>query len=122
MIYESSPMTLHSYQIRCFCDRRRVGWIGFATSALLCVMSLAEPAVAAEPGLIGHWKLQGDCRDYSGNENNGVNHGVDLENGKFDGIQSFIEVPASDSLKLGKGDFSVATWIHTEKELDDIVG
>jgi hypothetical protein len=76
----------------------------------------------AEPGLVGHWKLQGDCRDSSGQGNHGINHGVDLNSGAFDGEQAYIEVPASDSLKLGKGDFAFSAWIHTEKELDDIVG
>src|SRR6476661_3915975 len=79
-------------------------------------------ALGAEPGLVGHWKLRGDCRDSSGYGNDGVNHGVDLEHGGFDGVQSFIEVPASESLKVGKGDFAVCAWIYTEKELDDIVG
>ena len=76
----------------------------------------------AESGLVGHWKLRGDCRDSSGQGNHGVNHGVDLVNGAFDGEQAYIEVPASDSLQLGKGDFAICAWIYTEKELDDIVG
>ena len=60
-------------------------------------------ANCAEPGLVGHWKLQGDCRDSSGHGNDGVNHGVDLDRGGFDGAQAYIEIPSSDSLKLGKG-------------------
>jgi hypothetical protein len=79
-------------------------------------------AAAAESGLIGHWKLQGDCRDYSGNGNDGVNHGVELNSGAFDGEHAYIEVPASKSLKLGTGDFSICARIYTEKQLDDIVG
>ena len=79
-------------------------------------------ALGSEPGLVGHWKLHGDCRDSSGHGNNGVNHGVDLDHGAFDGEQAYIEVPASESLKLGKGDFAICAWINTEKELDDIVG
>jgi Concanavalin A-like lectin/glucanases superfamily len=79
-------------------------------------------AGAAEPGLIGHWKLRGDCRDYSGHDNHGINHGVDLEHGAFDGTKAYIEVPASDSLILGKADFAICAWVDTEKELDDIVG
>src|SRR5436190_975879 len=79
-------------------------------------------AICAEPGLVGLWKLKGDCRDYSGQGNHGVNHSVDLEHGAFDGAKSFIEVPASDSLKLGKGDFAICAWVNAEKELDDIVG
>src|SRR6187401_2031389 len=56
-----------------------------------------------EPGLVGYWKLDGDCRDYSGHGNHGVNHGVNLDGGIFDGVRSYIEVPrqTNDSLKLG---------------------
>ncbi len=74
------------------------------------------------PGLIGYWKLQGDCRDYSGQGNHGVNHGVNLDSGTFDGISAYIEVPGGRSLKLGTGDFSLSVWIHTETDLDDVVG
>ena len=57
-------------------------------------------------GLVGHWKLQGDCRDYSGKGNHGVNHGVKLEDGTFDGVSGYIEVPNHPSLDLGSGDFA----------------
>ena len=82
----------------------------------------AADSETAEPGLVGYWKLQGDCRDYSGTGNHGVNHGVDLAQGKFDGISAYIEVPGSPSLKLGTGDFSISAWIHTEQNLDDVIG
>jgi hypothetical protein len=41
----------------------------------------AANATRLEAGLVGHWKLRVDCRDYSGHANHGVNHGVVLENG-----------------------------------------
>ena len=78
-----------------------------------------------EPGLLGHWKLAGDCRDYSGRENHGVNHGADLadpQGATFDGVDDYIEVPAAESLALGRKDFSFAVWIHTAVELDDVLG
>jgi Concanavalin A-like lectin/glucanases superfamily len=93
------------------------------TALLLALACLCQTAAnCAETGLVGHWTLQGDCRDSSGQENHGVNHGVGLDRGAFDGEQAYIEVPASESLKLGKGDFAFSAWVHTEKELDDIVG
>lgn len=79
-------------------------------------------AASAESGLIGHWKLRGDCQDYSGLGNHGVNHGVDLATGSFDGSSAYIEVPNSDSLRLGTKDFTFCAWIDTPEELDDIVG
>ena len=96
----------------------------YRSSAILAalIVMCSAGAFAAEPGLVGHWKLQGDCRDYSGHGNHGVNHGADLNRGAFDGTHAYIEVPASDSLKLGTGDFTICARIYTEKQLDDIVG
>jgi hypothetical protein len=75
-----------------------------------------------EKGLVGYWKLQGDCRDYSGQGHDGVNHGVNLRNGEFNGTNAYIEVPSSAALKFGTGDFTLCAWIYTKKDLDDVVG
>src|SRR5262245_14660679 len=75
-----------------------------------------------EVGLVGHWKLQSDCRDYSGRGNHGVNHGVGLKNGAFDGVGAYIEVPVHPSLNLGTGDFTVCARIYTEREVNDVLG
>ena len=76
-------------------------------------------------GLIGHWKLSGDCQDHSGAGNHGQNHGADLaakDGAAFDGRSAFIEVKDSPSLRLGAGDFSVSVCAHTDRDLDDIPG
>lgn len=75
-----------------------------------------------EAGLVGHWKLQGDCRDHSGHGNDGVNHGVGLADGTFDGVGAYIEVPNHSSLNFGTSDFTIAARIHTEAEVNDILG
>ena len=73
--------------------------------------------------LVGHWKLIGDAKDHSGNGNDAKNHGVELKaSGLFNGRSSFLEVPAKATWKLGKSDFSVAAWVHTERDLDDVPG
>src|SRR5262245_32803492 len=77
---------------------------------------------AIDRGLVGHWKLRGDCRDYTGLGNHGENHGVDLASSTFDGIRAHIEVPASDTLKFGTGNFTVCARIQTEQNLTDVVG
>jgi hypothetical protein len=82
----------------------------------------ARPVFGQDPALVGHWKLRGDCQDHSGKGNHGVNHGVKLDDGTFDGVGAYIEVPSSASLKLGSGDFALSAWVHTEKEINDIVG
>ncbi len=102
-----------------------------ALSMGLAIISLAV-AGAAPPGLVGHWKLAGDAQDHSPQANHGKAHGVDLQatgpNGQagtaaaFDGRQSHIEVPNSQSLQLGKQEFTIAVQVHTEEELDDALG
>ena len=81
-----------------------------------------EDPTSVDDALAGYWKLQGDCRDYSGKGNHGINHGVNLKTGAFNGRGSYVEVPSAASLDLGKGDFSVCAWVYTEKDLDDVVG
>jgi hypothetical protein len=73
-------------------------------------------------GLIGWWKLNGDCRDHSGHGHHGQNHGVNLKTGRFDGRRAYIEVPHHEALSLGKDDFTICAWVSTEKQLDDVLG
>jgi hypothetical protein len=79
-------------------------------------------AQADDVGLVGYWKLQGDCQDYSGQKNHGRNHGVDLEAGTFDGRGAYIEVPDAKSLGFDGNDFTVAAEVHTAADLTDFFG
>lgn len=76
----------------------------------------AAGLMAAEDGLVGHWRLLDDCRDYSGLENHGRNLGVDLATGSFNGQGASIEVPSSLSLQRGTGDFTIALAIKTSSD------
>ncbi len=91
-----------------------------------------DPAASPEAGLIGHWPLAGDCRDASGHGNHGIQHGVDLSAGDpeggrgiaaaFDGRDDYIEVKPGAALKLGTRDFTLSAWVHTQHQLDDVLG
>lgn len=82
--------------------------------------------------LVGHWRLGSDFKDVSGQGNQGINHGAELTTAerfgkpggaaRFDGRNQFIEVPDSDSLRLGSDDFSIAVWVNTDKLVDDTLG
>jgi len=88
-------------------------------------MTGQQDAPETGTGLIAHWKLEGDCKDLSGNGLDGVNHGVDLTahgGARFDGRGSHIEVPDSPYLHLGDRDFSIVCRVHTAEELDDVLG
>ncbi|NUQ61534.1 MAG: LamG domain-containing protein [Pirellulales bacterium] len=92
--------------------------------AILGVLLLSSTGWA-ESGLVGHWRLQGDCRDSSGRGNHGANHGATLDprdGAEFNGVDSRIEVPHSAALDLGHGPFSIAVWACTESILDDTPG
>lgn len=89
---------------------------------LLLTGWLPAATKCAEPALVGYWKLHGDCRDYSGQGNHGINHGVNLDDGAFDGKSTYIEVPPSATLQLGNEDFAFCAWLYTDAQLDDIVG
>src|SRR5262245_37883780 len=107
----------------------------------VCVLILPSgPAVAVEPkgevdlkkGLVCHWPLAGHVRDVSGQGHDAVNRGADLKApgldgmpggaAGFDGRGSHLEAPMKPGLRLGKEDFSLAVWVHTAKELDDVPG
>ena len=93
--------------------------------AISALLALGGTGVAAtDDGLVGHWRLAGDCRDSSGHGNHGVNHGAQLgrDAAVFDGIDDWVEVPASPSLRFGTKPFSIAVWVHTEADLDDVLG
>jgi hypothetical protein len=90
---------------------------------IVAITSMASSeALLADNWLIGYWKLQGDCLDYSGAGNDGRNHHVDLAAGEFSGLDSYIEVPDSESLDLGTGDFTISAWVYTTEGVEDVLG
>lgn len=105
-------------------------WI-WVCSGLLLVQG-NRIVLSQENGLVGHWKLGGNANDSSGYGNYGKSIGVipavDGPDGKannamrFDGRKAYIEVPSSDSLKIGQGDLSLAVWVHTDERLEDAIG
>ena len=83
---------------------------------------MAAPGM--EEGLVGHWSFAGDDADASLSRLRGVNHNVVLGNdaASFNGRDSFIEIADPSCLRACSREFSVAAWVHTEKDLPDAVG
>jgi hypothetical protein len=77
---------------------------------------------ADEKGLVGHWKLQGDSKDSSGQGRDATNHNVNLKTDEFNGRDAYLEVPDSPALNFGTGDFSIALQMSTQQRLDDVIG
>src|ERR1700675_4981390 len=55
-----------------------------------------------QQGLIGYWPLRGDCHDRSGHGHHGINHGVDLASGTFNGRDSWIEVRSEPTARIDR--------------------
>jgi len=90
----------------------------------LFVLCATSSAFAAD-GLIGHWKLLRDANDSSGFARHAIVHHVsfnDIEGATFDGVRSWLEIPAEKAPKLGAQPFTVSAWVHTEKRLTDTLG
>lgn len=83
---------------------------------LLLLPSVGKSAAAADPSLVLHWKLDGDFRDISGNNNHGSATGsISFADGGAIGRYAifsggYVQVPASPSLNLG-GQFSISVWL-----------
>jgi hypothetical protein len=91
--------------------------------AIICLYGIGlHRAAAADSNLIGYWTLRGDCLDHSGHGLDGINHGVDLKTGAFDGRGSFIEIPDRPALNCFNGDFTITADVFTDKGIDDCFG
>ena len=94
-------------------------------AVVISMVMFGTSSARAADGLVGHWKLIADTRDSSGRNHHGINHGVrfDPRGGAiFNGVDAWLNVPPSKALEIGKGDFSIAAWISTKEQLDDVLG
>jgi len=80
-----------------------------------------------EKTLIAHWPLQSDASDNVGHHD-GAAQGVTYVQGargsvaRFDGAASQIVVPASEALRLGNADFTIAVWVRCDKPMRGAFG
>ena len=98
-------------------------FVGIRLALILPSTTLPSTTLHAEEGLIAHWKLASNAKDSVG-KHDAINHGVEFDDksARFDGIDAWLEVPASRWSKLGTDDFTISVWVHTEQHLDDVLG
>ena len=98
--------------------------ISLASVVAGLVLGVYSPAAAADARLAGHWPLLENAKDVSGAGNHGAAHGVRFsrDGALFDGRASRIEIPSAPALDVGAGNFTLALWVRTEKDLDDTLG
>lgn len=97
---------------------------------VFCLFSVVgfSPTLA-DDDLIAHWPLKTDAQDVSGHDLHAIAHHINFSDdgqgqasAKFDGRQSWLNVPAADALNLEAGDFSVSMHVFSEDAADDVPG
>jgi hypothetical protein len=89
----------------------------------------AAQAVDLARDLVGHWPLAGDVLDRSPHKRHAQARGMidwptpgpaDRRAAAFNGHDTVLEM--ADAPKLGTSDFTLATWIYTDNNIDDLPG
>jgi hypothetical protein len=103
-------------------------FIGLLTTST----SAADRPSDLRRGLVGHWPLAGDGKDYSGNGRDAIATGsiefnaegpVGLAGAaRFNGRDSMLEIPAGKLPPLGTGDFTISKWVRTPEAAGDVLG
>ncbi len=124
-----SAEQLHQHQNRCFCIW---GWV----LVIWCCDVLFLPRfLSADPvddGLIGHWPLQRDGSNLVEGEIDAIPHhvrfsatgpsGIPSTAAAFNGVDAWLELPPSERLQIGRGDFSVTAWVRVADYASDLPG
>jgi len=80
-------------------------------------------------GLVAYYPFNGNTKDESGNENNGIAEGITLSKDrfnnsnsayKFDGQNDYINVPNINLLNFGKGSFTISVWVKVDDNMNKI--
>ncbi len=79
-------------------------------------------AALAADGPVARWKLATDAKNAVNKGPDGKNTGVKFENNQavFDGRGGHVSIPTSDSLQLGKSDFTIALRVDASVSDDDL--
>jgi hypothetical protein len=106
------------------CHKLKYEVVAWSVIVVLMMDWTALRARSEEPELVGHWQLHGDSQDRSAAQRHAQNHGAQwsAKGAKFDGLDDWLEVPSSESGRLGSDDFTVALWAAAETEADDRPG
>ena len=89
------------------------------TACALFASLLASDVVSAQTSPVSHWPGEGDANDAAGANHGALVDGVGFTSGKvgngfsLDGVDDFIRISHSPSLRPGAGSFSMDAWIKT---------
>lgn len=96
---------------------------------LIFLLSFLLLPIYAQNTLIAYYKLDGDAKDYSNNNNHGNLIGnVQVTEDRlgnqcgavsFDGRNSFIEIPSSSSLNFSGNEVTITAWVKLNENADN---
>lgn len=98
---------------------------------LLGLLALTSGSRAAGPRPLAHWRLDRDGRDSAAHALHAEVQGVEFSapgRGRFEntavfnGRGSHLRVPPTPHLQLGRDEFSVSLWLHTDAVMTDDPG
>lgn len=102
------------------------------TAVLIPLWLLCSSTAWSQATLIGHWPFQKNDAEASGlaQDARGTNFGPDISGpggslktaGRFDGLNSEIQVDAIRGTRIGSSPFSIAAWVRIPDKLDDTPG
>ena len=104
-----------------YCHYKTLLKLLFVCMALFC--SGVEVLADIKTGLKGYYPLDGNAKDRSGNNNNGVLYSAVQASGKFgnpnraysfDGVNQKVSIPNSIDLQI-PGDFTLSLWINVSQ-------
>lgn len=97
----------------------------------VCGKSPADDPATTD-GLIGHWPLHGDAGNLVEGGVDAIPHnvvfngtgpnGMTETSAAFNGVDAWLEVPASEQSQFGFGDFSIAAWVRVAGGTNDVPG
>jgi len=79
--------------------------------------------LANDDSIIAHYPLDGDAKDMSGNGHDGVLYYTTPDNDRygnagkalhFDGMNSYVEIPAEKGINLSDTAFTISVWIYVD--------
>jgi hypothetical protein len=96
---------------------------------ILAIAACLSAGASADDEPDALWSLAGNTRNAIGEGPHGENHGVTFERGvfpsqwaRFDGRESYVDIPATESLRLGRDDFTICVWVDTDQDMADDLG
>ena len=104
---------------------RRSGGLCAAVAGLF-VLGIADRLLAADAA--AWWPLTHDAKAAHGTAADGDARGIRFGHvagraaATFDGTGGHVTLPAGSAPRLGKGDFTITAWVHTERHVDDDLG